>query len=122
VSKAVVSYLEAHQGGTRYLAAAVGSTTAGSLALQSGRNVVNMGGFMGSDPSPTLSQLKRMVSRGELHYVLLNSAGSSGMGRLGFSTSATKARDGWIESHGKVVKISGESNVGMTLYDLSSTA
>jgi glycosyltransferase involved in cell wall biosynthesis len=78
--------------------------------------------YMGSDPSPTLSQLKRMVSRGELHYVLLNSAAGAGMGRPGFSTSATKARDGWIESHGKVVTISGKSNAGMTLYYLSSTA
>jgi hypothetical protein len=105
------------------MAAAVGSTTAGSLALQSGRNVINMGGFMGSDPSPTLSRLKRLVSSGELHYVLLNSTGDgAGMGRLGFSTSATRARNSWVESHGKVVKLAGESSTAMTLYYLSSPA
>jgi hypothetical protein len=121
VSKTTVSYLEAHQGSARYLAAAVGSTTAGSIALQSGRNVINMGGFMGSDPSPTLSQLMRMVNRGEVHYVLLNSAGN-GPGRSGFSTSATRARNSWIETHGKVVKVAGASNTTMTLYYLASSA
>jgi hypothetical protein len=123
VSKAIVSYLEAHQGSTRYLAAAVGSTTAGSLALQSARNVINMGGFIGSDPSPTLAQLKRLVSRGEVHYVLLNNArGGAASGRLGFSTSTTRARDSWIESRGEVVKAAGEGNTAMTLYYLASAA
>jgi hypothetical protein len=122
VSKATVSYLEAHQGSARYLAAAVGSTTAGSLALQSARNVINMGGFMGSDPSPTLSQLKLLVNTGELHYVLLNSAGNGARMGAGFSTPATKERNRWVETHGKVVKIAGESNAAMTLYYLSSTA
>jgi 4-amino-4-deoxy-L-arabinose transferase-like glycosyltransferase len=121
VSKATVSYLEAHQGSARYLAAAVGSTTAGSLALQSARNVINIGGFSGSDPSPTLSQLERLVSKGELHYVLLNSAGN-GAGRGGFSTSATRERDSWIETHGTVVNIAGQSDTAMTLYYLPSVA
>jgi 4-amino-4-deoxy-L-arabinose transferase-like glycosyltransferase len=121
VSRATVSYLEAHQGSARYLAAAVGSTTAGSLALQSARNVINMGGFNGSDPTPTLSQLERLVSKGELHYVLLNSAGN-GAGRGGFSTSATRERDSWIETHGTVVKIAGQRNTTMTLYYIPSVA
>jgi len=81
-----------------------------------------MGGFMGSDPSPTLSQLKLLVDTGELHYVLLNSAGNGARMGAGFSTSATKERNSWVETQGKVVKIAGESNAAMTLYYLSSTA
>jgi hypothetical protein len=126
VSKATMGYLKAHQGSARYMAAAVGSSTAGSLALQSGRNVIDMGGFMGSDPSPTLAQLERLIRSGQLHYVLLSGSGDagglpSGAGGFGRST-ATAARDSWIESHGSVVKIAGQSSASMTLYYLASTA
>jgi hypothetical protein len=118
VSKATISYLEAHQGAARFMVAAVGSHTAAAIALQSGRNVIDMGGFMGSDPSPSLSQLKQLVSSGQLHYVLLSST-RSGAGGFGFSTSATQVRNSWIESHGKVIKIAGETTTGATLYHLA---
>jgi 4-amino-4-deoxy-L-arabinose transferase-like glycosyltransferase len=122
VSATVVRYLEAHQGNARYLVAAVGSHTSGSIALQSGGNVINIGGFMGSDPSPSLAQLQRLVNSGQLHYVLLNNGrANAGAGPGGFSTSTARARDSWIEHHGKVVKVSGLGNTGMTLYYLSST-
>jgi 4-amino-4-deoxy-L-arabinose transferase-like glycosyltransferase len=121
VSKATISYLEAHQGSSSFMVAAVGSHTAADIALQSGRNVIDMGGFMGSDPSPSLSQLKQMVSSGQLHYVLLSST-RAGAGGIGFSSSATQARNSWIEGHGTVVKVAGETNTGTTLYYLPSAA
>jgi hypothetical protein len=120
-SKATINYLESHQANARYLVAAVGSKAAASIALQSGRNVIDMGGFMGSDPSPSLSQIEQLVKSGQLHYVLLNAAGN-GAGAVGFSTSTTRARNSWIETHGKVVKVPGETNAGLTLYYLSSAA
>jgi 4-amino-4-deoxy-L-arabinose transferase-like glycosyltransferase len=121
VGKGTIAYLESHQGSTRFMVAAVGSSTAGAIALQSGRNVIDIGGFMGSDPSPSLSQLKALVNSGQLHYVLLNAA-RNGPGGLGSSSSATQARNVWIESHGKAVKVPGQSNSGATLYYLSSAA
>jgi 4-amino-4-deoxy-L-arabinose transferase-like glycosyltransferase len=120
VSQATISYLETHQGATRFMVAAVGSHTAAAIALQSGRNVIDMGGFMGSDPSPSLSQLKQLVSSGQLHYVLLNST-RSGAGDVGFSSSATRSRNSWIETHGRV-EVNGQTNAGTTLYYLSSAA
>ncbi len=78
VSKALISYLKAHQGKANYLVAAVGSSTAGPIALQSGRNVIDMGGFMGSDPAPNLAKLKSFIASGQLHYVLLSSGGGTG--------------------------------------------
>ena len=121
VSKSMVSYLEAHQGGARYLVAAVGSSTAGSIALQSGRNVIDMGGFMGSDPSPNVQQLKQLVGSGQVHYVLLNTSRNGG-GRPGFSSPAAQARNSWVESHGTLVRVAGQSGAAMTLYYLSSAA
>lgn len=136
-SKALVSYLKAHQGKAAYIVAAVGSGTAGSIALQSGREAIDMGGFMGSDPAPSLAKLKSFIASGQLHYVLLSGTGtgvSAGVGGQatgravgaaqrgpgsaayqggpggGTSTAgraAVQARDAWIEAHGTVIHVSG---------------
>lgn len=78
VSKVLISYLKDHQGKATYLVAAVGSSTAGPIALASGRNVIDMGGFTGSDPAPSLAKLKGFIDSGQLHYVLLSSSGGLG--------------------------------------------
>jgi 4-amino-4-deoxy-L-arabinose transferase-like glycosyltransferase len=117
--KAVVSYLEAHQGSTRYLVAAEGSGSAASLALASGRNVIDMGGFSGSDPSPSLSALQGLIGSGQLHYVLLGRGGGGGKGG---QSSATHSRDSWIKSHGKLVKLAGATSRDTTLYYLTSSS
>jgi 4-amino-4-deoxy-L-arabinose transferase-like glycosyltransferase len=121
-NKALVSYLKAHQGKAAYIVAAVGSSTAGSIALESGREAIDMGGFMGSDPAPSLAKLKSFVASGQLHYVLLSGAagggagGGPGGGASAASQATVKARDAWIEAHGKVVHVSGASSGGASLY------
>ncbi len=91
VSSATLKYLESHQGSAKYMVAAVGSGTAASIALQSGRNVIDMGGFMGSDPSPSLAQLKHLVATGQLHYVLLSGGGSGGGPGIGGAAAQSGA-------------------------------
>ena len=152
VDSATLKYLEGHQGSAKYMVAAVGSGTAASLALQSGRDVIDMGGFMGSDPSPSLAQLKHLIATGQLHYVLLSSgggpgiggpggggtgglgggpriggsggagAGTGGPGGGGASASATRARDAWVESHGRAVQVGSQGSGGATLYYLPSSS
>jgi len=130
VSKTLTNYLKAHQGSSKYLLAAVGSGTAGTIALQTGRNVINMGGFMGSDPAPSLAKLKQLINSGQLHYVLLDSGmggglgGPPGGGGRGGSSAATQARDAWIKSHGNVIKLAGQSTAtgAATLYYIGSAA
>ncbi|HTA13558.1 MAG TPA: hypothetical protein VK781_01710 [Solirubrobacteraceae bacterium] len=81
---------------------------------------------MGSDPAPSLTELKRFIASGQLHYVLLSSAGQAGgpggdPGGPGQGSVKTQARDAWIRSHGTVVRVSGvSSNTGMTLYRFST--
>jgi 4-amino-4-deoxy-L-arabinose transferase-like glycosyltransferase len=84
VSAALVTYLEAHQGSAKYLVAASGSMTTAPIIIQTGKAVVTIGGFNGSDPAPTVAQLEQMVATGELKYVLL---GGGGPGRGGDSSS-----------------------------------
>ncbi len=136
VSSAVIKYLESHQGAAKYMVAAVGSNTAGTIALQSDRNVIDMGGFMGADPAPTLAQVEHLIDTGQLHYFLLGGSGGGpgggglvdrgatdgpgggGTGGTGASNAAIEARDRWIEAHGTVVHVPGQSTSGSgtTLY------
>ncbi len=129
VSSALVKYLEAHQGAARYMVAAVGSNTAGAIALESGRNVIDMGGFMGADPAPTLAQVEHLIDTGQLHYILLGGqgggpGGGAGVGAGGHraSSTAVETRDKWIESHGTAVDVPGQSasGSGSTLYHFAS--
>jgi hypothetical protein len=145
VSGTLVKYLEAHQGTARYMVAAVGSNTAGAIALESGRNVIDMGGFMGADPAPTLAQVEHLIDTGQLHYILLGGQGGGpgvGAGGLGGGTSvggpsggasvgdhgaagtAVATRDRWIESHGTAVDVPGQSasGAGATLYYFANGA
>jgi 4-amino-4-deoxy-L-arabinose transferase-like glycosyltransferase len=117
VSSAVLKYLEAHQGSAKYMVAAVGSSTAGAIALQSARNVIDMGGFMGADPAPTLPQVQHLIDTGQLHYILLGGSGG-GPGGTDASNATVETRDRWIESHGTVVTVPGQSTsgAGATLY------
>jgi 4-amino-4-deoxy-L-arabinose transferase-like glycosyltransferase len=114
-AKRVASYLEAHQDGARYMAAAVGSDSAAQLALASGRNVIDIGGFMGSDPSPSVAELQRMIAAGELRYVLLGARAPGARPGASFSLSS-RTRERWLGSHGAAVKIPALAGTGMTLY------
>ena len=120
VNTALVQYLERHQGSATYLVAVNGSQAAAPFILESGRAVIAMGGFGGTDPAPTLSEFEHLVATGKVHYVYL----SSGAGGGGQTASTTSAVDAWVEKHGTVVSSSayGGNSGGGTLYDVSRSA
>ncbi|WP_046777544.1 glycosyltransferase family 39 protein [Streptomyces yangpuensis] len=53
-----------------WAAAAIGSQNAASYQLASGVPVMPVGGFNGSDPSPTLEQFKEYVRDGKIHWFI----------------------------------------------------
>ncbi|MGW6856077.1 ArnT family glycosyltransferase [Streptomyces xanthophaeus] len=53
-----------------WAAAGVGSQNAASYQLASGEPVMPIGGFNGSDPSPTLEQFQAYVKAGRIHYFI----------------------------------------------------
>jgi 4-amino-4-deoxy-L-arabinose transferase-like glycosyltransferase len=61
---------------TRWAAAISGDNSAASLELSTGRSVMAIGGWDGSDPAPTLAQFQASVARGDIGYYL--SGGRSG--------------------------------------------
>jgi 4-amino-4-deoxy-L-arabinose transferase-like glycosyltransferase len=127
-NEALVRYLERHQGTSKYLVAVNGSQTAAPFILESGKAVIAMGGFGGTDPAPTLSQFEHLVATGKVHYVYVSSgggAGGFGGTRAGGQTATTSsAVDAWVEKHGAVVSSSAYrgSSGGGTLYYVSSSA
>ncbi|MBT2451127.1 glycosyltransferase family 39 protein [Streptomyces sp. ISL-43] len=60
-----------------WAAAAIGSQNAASYQLASEKPVMAIGGFNGSDPSPTLEQFKAYVEAGKIHYFIGQSSAQS---------------------------------------------
>jgi 4-amino-4-deoxy-L-arabinose transferase-like glycosyltransferase len=101
VDTALISYLEAHKGSAKYLVAVASSNEADSIILETNQPVMALGGFSGSDPILTTTQLAALVKSGEVRYFLLNGSGVGGPG--GSSQSALIT---WITQHSKVVSSS----------------
>jgi hypothetical protein len=68
-----------------------------------------IGGFNGSDPSPTLAQFEKYVANGQIHYFIASGGAGRGPGGNG-SSSITQ----WVEANFTAKTVSG-----VTLYDLS---
>jgi 4-amino-4-deoxy-L-arabinose transferase-like glycosyltransferase len=118
LSTQAIRYLETHQGSAKYLVAANGAQTTSSIITSTGKPVVTIGGFSGQDAAPTLSQLKSMVAKGELKYVLVSSGGQGGPGGRGGPGGGNSSLTSWVTQHGSAVKGLGSS--GGTLYRVSA--
>ena len=108
--ESLVRYLERHQGSSEYLVAVDGSQSAAPFILASGKAVIAMGGFAGTDPAPTLSEFEHLVATDKVHYVYVSSGGGAGgpagAGAGGQTASMTSAGGSWVEKHGTVVSSS----------------
>jgi 4-amino-4-deoxy-L-arabinose transferase-like glycosyltransferase len=113
---ALLSYLVSHQGGATWIVAADSAMTAGSIEIATGLPVMAMGGFTGSDPAPTLDQLKSYIASGKLRYVLAGGFGGGFGGGPGGNTSAD--RTSWVTSSCTLVDYGGSSN----LYDCAGAS
>ncbi|WP_432972102.1 glycosyltransferase family 39 protein [Dactylosporangium sp. CA-233914] len=63
---------------TKWAAATSGDQSAAELELATGKPVIAIGGWDGSDPAPTLEQFKTWVAKGQVAYYV--SGGRGGMG------------------------------------------
>ncbi|MDF4249070.1 glycosyltransferase family 39 protein [Streptomyces sp. WMMB303] len=78
VSAKAAALLSADAGSCTWAAAAVGSQNAASYQLSTELPVMAIGGFNGTDPSPTLAQFKKYVEQGRIHYFVAGSRGGPG--------------------------------------------
>ncbi|GAB3731208.1 glycosyltransferase family 39 protein [Amycolatopsis oliviviridis] len=65
---------------TKWAAATSSSQSAASLELASGKSVIGIGGWSGSDPAPTLAEFQQYVANGEITYYVEGGRGG-GPGR-----------------------------------------
>jgi len=124
-NSALIRYLETHQGTTKFLVAVPSSNTADGIILATNKPVMALGGFSGSDPILTTTQLASLVAKGTVRFFLLNSF--SGRGQLpsqildqipeqfrnriqsgpgGFGGGQQSALTSWVTQHCKTVSTS----------------
>ena len=113
-STAVVSALSADADQYTWVAAAIGSQNAAGLQLGTQLPVMAIGGFNGSDPSPTLAQFQAYVQAGKIHYFL--GGGGFGGGQSGGSNVSSQISS-WVQQNFTAVTIGGS-----TFYDLTQPA
>jgi 4-amino-4-deoxy-L-arabinose transferase-like glycosyltransferase len=123
--------------GTRWAAATTGAMNQAGLQLASGVPVMPIGGFVGSDPAPTLAQFQADVAAGQVRYFVVGggpggmaggpggapgasstpgAGGAPGAGGMGgpMSRGTSGEITSWVTGH------FAESEVGgHTVYDLS---
>lgn len=97
-----------------WAAAAIGSQNSASYQLATGKPVMAIGGFNGTDPSPTLAQFKKYVADGKIHYFISSGSG----GGMGGSSSGTSSQiSSWVTANFKKVTVGSA-----TFYDLTQAA
>jgi hypothetical protein len=82
-----------------WAAAVVGSNNAAGYQLASGAPIMAVGGFNGTDPSPTLEEFQRYVADRLIHYFI---RGKMMIGHWGgTSTGSHESADiaEWVETH-----------------------
>ena len=110
----VVAELADGAGAYTWVAATVGSDEAAGYQLATGDPVMPLGGFSGSDPSPTLAQFQAEVAAGRIHYFV--SGGLSGLvAALGGAGRPSGQISAWVSS-----RFTAHTVDGVTVYDLTA--
>jgi hypothetical protein len=112
VGPQVVATLEKNASSYTWAAAAVGANNAAGYQLATQLPVMPIGGFNGSDPSPTLAQFEQYVAGGKVHW-FIGGGGAGGM-RSDSGSNAAAEIEAWVQSH-----FTAQTVGGVTLYDLT---
>ena len=94
-----------------WVAAAIGSNDASGFQLATEKPVMAIGGFNGSDPSPTLAQFQQYVANGQIHYFIAG----GGFGQQMGGSNESKEIAQWVSDNYSATTIGGVS-----MYDLSN--
>ncbi|KAB2590970.1 ArnT family glycosyltransferase [Streptomyces arboris] len=121
VSAEAKALLEKDADAYTWTAAAVGAQNAASYQLATGDPVMAIGGFNGSDPSPTLAQFKKYVEEGKIHYFVSSGTGGGGTGGggtggggMGGGNGTSSQISSWVTENFTEVTVGSA-----TFYDLT---
>jgi 4-amino-4-deoxy-L-arabinose transferase-like glycosyltransferase len=108
-SSEMVATLKSGASNYTWAAAVVGSNNAAGYQLATELPVMAVGGFNGTDPSPTLQQFQQLVAQGKIHYFI---AGGTMQGSSGSEAPAQIAQ--WVAAN-----FQAQSIGGTTVYALA---
>lgn len=114
VNKKLLAYTEKHQGSAKYLFATTDSNSASGYIIKSGKAVMALGGYNGTDPTMTFKQFKQLVKDGKLKYFVLGSRSKS-------SDSQIKKILAWVKEKGTVVTYDSSSKSTTTAASQTTT-
>ncbi len=105
---------------TRWAAATSGAQSSAPLQISSGRPVMAIGGFSGSDNAPTLAQFEAWVKAGDISYYISGgqgggAGGGGGGGQAGGGSSSSGQIAAWVAANYTATTVGGS-----TVYDLTS--
>jgi 4-amino-4-deoxy-L-arabinose transferase-like glycosyltransferase len=121
-SAALSTLLSAGGGSYTWVAATVGSNNAAGYQLATGRPVMAVGGFNGTDPAPTPARFKAYVGAGKIHYFIagrtvMGMGGPAGQGPGGQGSSGSddaQQISSWVQQN-----FTAKAVGGTTVYDLT---
>ena len=102
---------------SRWSAAVVGDQSAAGYILSSETAVMSIGGWRGSDPSPTLAQFQAYVKAGDITYFIASDSGMGGGGGRGGSDTTASQITSWVEAN-----YTAKTVGGVTVYDLQASS
>ena len=117
-SAAMVTALRANASSYTWVLATVGANNAAGYQLASGEPVMAIGGFNGSDPTPTLAAFQALVQAGKVHYYIGGGGLGSGMNAAGTASQITA----WVEANFATTTIGGTTVYDLTQSTTSSTS
>jgi hypothetical protein len=118
ISDELKQVLTANASNFRWMAATTSSQNAATYQLATGYSVMPIGGFTGSDPSPTLDQFKTWVAEGQIHYFIGSGGFGGGFGGgQGGGQGGTGDISSWVAQNFTATTVGG-----VTLYDLTQPA
>jgi 4-amino-4-deoxy-L-arabinose transferase-like glycosyltransferase len=123
VNTKLLSYLEAHQGSTKFLFAVSNSNEAAPYIIATNKPVMSLGGFLGSDPILTTTSLAKLVANNTIRFFLLNGrpqasnqqtakqrASGGAPGGFGGGPGGQSSITNWVQNHCTVVPDSAWQN------------
>ena len=120
VTPGLVELLSKDASAYRWAAAAQGSNEAAAYQLATGLPVMPLGGFIGSDPAPTLAQFQQYAAEHAIHYYIaptdeMRPPGAKGPGRGGEEPAESDKIAAWVARGYRAAVVDG-----ITVYDLTA--
>ena len=106
-SAELTALLQTDAGNYTWVLATIGANQASGYQLASGDPVMAIGGFNGTDPTPTLAAFQAYVANGQIHYFIT--------GGTGGSSSQASSITTWVTSNFTAVTVGTT-----TMYDLTA--